>query len=138
MQHNNAKAHYTFHFRMQRYIRKATTALRVAAILTTLLTIQCRCGQVDHTEKIQEFFLQPGHTNNWAVLVCSSRFWFNYRHVSNVLSLYHSIKRLGIPDRYAHSLQRDTTWFDFSNIIMMLSDNMPCNARNPDPGTRCC
>lgn len=20
-----------------------------------------------------------GHTNNWAVLVCSSRYWFNYR-----------------------------------------------------------
>ena len=32
--------------------------------------------------------------------VCTSRFWFNYRHVANVLSIYRSVKRLGIPDRY--------------------------------------
>ncbi|MFH4984203.1 hypothetical protein AB6A40_010912, partial [Gnathostoma spinigerum] len=50
----------------------------------------------------------------------TSRFWFNYRHVANVLSLYHSVKRLGIPD---------------SNIILMLADDMPCNPRNPQPGT---
>jgi hypothetical protein len=48
----------------------------------------------------KEFFERSGHTNNWAVLVCTSRFWFNYRHVANVLSLYHSVKRLGIPDRF--------------------------------------
>lgn len=51
--------------------------------------------------------------------MCSSRFWFNYRHVANVLSLYRSLKRLGLPD---------------SNIILMLADNIPCNARNPSPG----
>jgi glycosylphosphatidylinositol transamidase (GPIT) subunit GPI8 len=28
------------------------------------------------------------HTNNWAVLVCTSRYWFNYRHMANTLSLY--------------------------------------------------
>lgn len=60
------------------------------------------------------------HTNNWAVLVDTSRFWFNYRHIANTLSLYHSVKRLGIPD---------------SQIILMLADDMPCNARNPRPGT---
>ncbi|KAK6014176.1 hypothetical protein OSTOST_20469, partial [Ostertagia ostertagi] len=48
--------------------------------------------------RIEEFFDTPGHTNNWAVLVCTSRFWFNYRHVSNVLALYHTVKRLGIPE----------------------------------------
>uniref|UniRef100_A0A914WIT1 GPI-anchor transamidase n=1 Tax=Plectus sambesii TaxID=2011161 RepID=A0A914WIT1_9BILA len=69
---------------------------------------------------VKEFFERSGHTNNWAILVCTSRFWFNYRHVANVLSLYHSVKRLGIPD---------------SQIIMMLADDMPCNARNPRPGT---
>lgn len=51
-------------------------------------------------EKIGTFFSRSEHTNNWAVLVCSSRYWFNYRHVANVLSLYHSVKRLGIPDRF--------------------------------------
>ncbi|CAO4373924.1 unnamed protein product [Caenorhabditis nigoni] len=70
--------------------------------------------------KIDELFDTPGHTNNWAVLVCTSKFWFNYRHVSNVLALYHSIKRLGVPD---------------SNIIMMLAEDVPCNSRNPRPGT---
>ncbi len=41
----------------------------------------------------------PNHTNNWAVIVDTSRFWFNYRHAANVLSIYRSVKRLGIPDR---------------------------------------
>jgi phosphatidylinositol glycan class K len=52
------------------------------------------------------------HSNNWAVLVCTSTFWFNYRHVANVLSVYHIIKRLGIPD---------------DHIILMLADDMACN-----------
>lgn len=63
---------------------------------------------------------QTGHSNNWAVLVCTSRFWFNYRHEANALSVYHSIKRLGIPD---------------SQIILMLADDMACNPRNPRPAT---
>jgi len=43
------------------------------------------------------------------VLVCASRYWFNYRHVANTLSMYRTVKRLGIPD---------------SNIILMLADDM--------------
>lgn len=62
---------------------------------------------------------QP-HTSNWAVLVSTSRFWFNYRHLANVLSLYRTVKRLGIPD---------------SQIILMLPDDMACNPRNAFPGT---
>ncbi|XP_071947451.1 putative GPI-anchor transamidase [Antedon mediterranea] len=65
-----------------------------------------------------ENVFKSGHTNNWAVLVCTSRFWFNYRHVANALSVYRSVKRLGIPD---------------SHIILMLADDMACNARNPRP-----
>ncbi|KAF2091856.1 hypothetical protein K490DRAFT_32265 [Saccharata proteae CBS 121410] len=60
------------------------------------------------------------HTSNWAVLVSTSRFWFNYRHLANVLSLYRTVKRLGIPD---------------SQIILMLPDDMACNSRNAFPGT---
>eukprot|EP00898_Chlorokybus_atmophyticus_P003998 jgi/Chlat1/459/Chrsp103S01065 len=56
------------------------------------------------------------HTNNWAVLVCTSRFWFNYRHVANTLSI--TVKRLGIPD---------------SRIILMLADDIACNPRNSFP-----
>lgn len=60
------------------------------------------------------------HTNNWAVLVSTSRFWFNYRHMANTLSLYRTVKRMGIPD---------------SQIILMLADDIACNPRNAFPGT---
>ncbi|GAA5977643.1 hypothetical protein JCM11641_006887 [Rhodosporidiobolus odoratus] len=59
-------------------------------------------------------------TNNWAVLVCTSRFWFNYRHMSNTLAMYRTVKRLGIPD---------------SQIILMLADDAACNPRNPFAGS---
>ncbi|GAA5928536.1 GPI-anchor transamidase [Sporobolomyces koalae] len=59
-------------------------------------------------------------TNNWAVLVCTSRFWFNYRHMANTLAMYRTVKRLGIPD---------------SQIILMLADDVACNPRNPFAGT---
>ncbi|KMU82591.1 GPI-anchor transamidase [Coccidioides immitis H538.4] len=65
-------------------------------------------------------FVAATHTSNWAVLVSTSRFWFNYRHLANVLSLYRTVKRLGIPD---------------SQIILMLPDDMACNPRNAFPGT---
>lgn len=51
--------------------------------------------------------------------MCASRFWFNYRHVANTLSVYRSVRRLGVPD---------------SNIILMLAENVACDARNPAPG----
>ena len=59
------------------------------------------------------------HTNNWAVLVCASRYWFNYRHVANTLSVYRSVKRLGIPD---------------SQVLLFLADDMACNGRNEQMG----
>ena len=62
----------------------------------------------------------PGnHTNNWVVLVDTSRFWFNYRHAGNVFSLYRIVRRLGVPD---------------SHIILMVADGMACDAQNPFPG----
>ncbi|EIW67126.1 hypothetical protein TREMEDRAFT_15877, partial [Tremella mesenterica DSM 1558] len=61
---------------------------------------------------------KDGHTNNWAVLVSSSRYWFNYRHMANTLAMYRTLKRLGMPD---------------SNIILMLADDVACNPRNPFP-----
>lgn len=64
--------------------------------------------------------LKPGnHTSNVAVIVSSSRYWFNYRHVTNALSIYHLLKRGGITD---------------DNIVLMLADDMPCNMRNSHRG----
>lgn len=72
------------------------------------------------SENAQHIVSTSGHTNNWAVLVSTSRFWFNYRHMANTLSLYRTVKRLGIPD---------------SQIILMLADDIACNPRNAFPGT---
>jgi phosphatidylinositol glycan class K len=55
------------------------------------------------------------HTNNWAVIVDTSIFWFNYRHIANALSVYRVVKSLGIPD---------------NQIILMLADDIACNPRN--------
>jgi phosphatidylinositol glycan class K len=56
------------------------------------------------------------HTSNHAVIVSSSRYWFNYRHAINALSIYQLVKENGIPDE---------------NILLMLADDFPTNARNP-------
>lgn len=55
---------------------------------------------------------------NYAVLVCSSRFWFNYRHIQNTLEIYTQVKRLGLQDE---------------NIILMLADDVLCNPRHRNP-----
>jgi phosphatidylinositol glycan class K len=48
----------------------------------------------------------------------TSRFWFNYRHIANTLSMYRTVKRLGIPD---------------SHIILMLADDMARLSTSPFP-----
>ncbi len=83
--------------------------LRVLWILFALLFAE----QTDVEENDPS--MSSGHANNWAVLVCTSAFWFNYRHVANVLSVYRMAKSLGIPD---------------DHIILMLADDMACNGRN--------
>jgi len=58
-------------------------------------------------------------TSTHAILLSTSKYWFNYRHTANVLSIYRTIKKLGIPD---------------TNILLFLPDDMPCNPRNCLPG----
>ncbi|KAI3787894.1 hypothetical protein L2E82_00392 [Cichorium intybus] len=83
----------------------------------TAITVSLLCSFV-HFSHAASSTSTPVHTNNWAVLVCTSRFWFNYRHMANTLSLYRTVKRLGIPDE---------------RIILMLADDMACNSRNKYP-----
>lgn len=85
-------------------------------VLSLFLALLATVAASADTENSNE----SGHTNNWAVLVSTSRFWFNYRHMANVLGFYRNIKRLGIPD---------------SQIIVMLSDDVACNPRNPYVGS---
>ena len=43
-------------------------------------------------ERARGFFNKHGngnHTNNWAVLVCASRYWFNYR--VRLACIFHSL-----------------------------------------------
>jgi len=90
---------------------------RVAVVVLAVAVGLCGAGVPEEAQATE--FLSK-HSNNWAVLVDTSRFWFNYRHVANVLSMYRSVKRLGIPD---------------SQIILMVADDMACNPRNPRPAT---
>ena len=59
------------------------------------------------------------HRNNWAVVVDSSRFWYNYRHMANALGIYRVLRDLGVPE---------------DHIVLMMADDAACNARNGFPG----
>jgi GPI-anchor transamidase subunit K len=56
------------------------------------------------------------HKSNYAVVLSSSRYWFNYRHTANALSVYQILKRNG---------------FDDDDIVLMLADEWSVNPRNP-------
>lgn len=57
--------------------------------------------------------------DTWVVLVAASRYWFNYRHLANVLAVYKIVKEHGVSD---------------SNIILMNGFDDICGTRNPFPG----
>lgn len=89
-------------------------------ILVALSTLVALCSASPQAAGMQPDAVQAGsHTSNWAVLLSTSRYWFNYRHISDALTFYHICRRLGISD---------------SNIILMLPDDMACSPRNPYPG----
>jgi len=96
--------------------------MRFFSVFQLLLCLSTWAVGVYSSEYTKEQIATNGstHTNNWAVLVCSSRYWFNYRHMANTLGMYRTVKRLGIPD---------------SNIILMLADDTSCNLRNKFPGS---
>ena len=58
-------------------------------------------------------------SENWAVLIDSSKFYFNYRHTVNTLLIYKLLKRFH---------------FDDDHIILMLPENHQCHPRNLYPG----
>ena len=61
------------------------------------------------------------NNNNWVVLTSASRYWHNYRHGSNVMSVYQAARSQG-------GMSDD-------NILLMLAENYACDPRNPLPGT---
>ena len=58
--------------------------------------------------------------DNWAILLCTSRYYYNYRHYVNALSVYKTLKDAGFRD---------------DRIIFLNTENeVTCDARNPYPG----
>lgn len=71
--------------------RKVTTEMFLSSFLRLSLCILSWIWVVlssnSSDQAVKDFFENNGgstHTNNWAVLVCSSRYWFNYRVCSAV------------------------------------------------------
>lgn len=59
--------------------------LQVLAWLS-IWSLAASCANAAHEDAVKNFFSKneatgsnSAHTNNWAVLVCASRYWFNYR-----------------------------------------------------------
>ena len=61
------------------------------------------------------FVVQARLDDHFAVLVDSSIYFRNFRHVVNTLTLYKHLRDQGVPKE---------------NIIVMIADDMQCNARN--------
>lgn len=89
------------------------------SIFTVLIGL-CLIQKCSRANELNVSTSSKSPRNNWAILVSTSKYWYNYRHTANVLSIYRSIKRLGIDD---------------AHIILMLADDTACDARNPWPGT---
>ena len=113
-------------FLTESQVDQVTRFFENAGLGDTLASLQGRdptssfaSSALNTTGSVHDGSVRGGHTNNWAVLVCTSKFWFNYRHIANTLGMYRTVKRLGIPD---------------SHIILMLADDAACNPRNKFPG----
>ena len=84
--------------------------LLVSAVLLWLSPTYCYAAQLSVPNAAAS-----ASTNTWVVLVSTSRYWFNYRHTANALSIYRIVKAAGVPD---------------SNIVLLLPDDFACQPRN--------
>lgn len=80
------------------------------ALILSAVCYETLANDAAQEARVRNFFAKNGgssdssHTNNWAVLVCASRYWFNYRvrnhprriiiclnpfqHMANALGMY--------------------------------------------------
>lgn len=63
------------------------------------------------------------YQKNYAILISTSLFWFNYRGQNNVNVHYHALKKLGFRD---------------SEILIFSPEEFTCNPRNNRPGQMTC
>lgn len=66
------------------------------------------------------WIVSGAYHDNWAVLLCTSRFYFNYRHLVNTLAVYHTIRKAGFPQERI--------------IFMNAEEDVTCDNRNPLSG----
>ena len=102
--------------------RKSLTLSRLSLFLSAFLVINYLSMSSRSTRMILAFAsqLEPQHVENFAVIVSTSKYYYNYRHTANAVGIYKYLKEVGgIPDQ---------------NIVLMLSDDLQCDARNPLPG----
>ena len=115
-----------------------------------------------NTAAVHDFFNKnaapspSAHTNNWAVLVCASRYWFNYRvrHRHSFWCVTQPLETLSTWQMHSEctcnalTLSQARAYNVFpryrtvkrlgipdSNIILMLADDASCNLRNKFPGS---
>lgn len=59
-----------------------------------------------------------GEITTWAVLVGTSRYWHNYRHLANVMAMYGIVKDMGMVDEH---------------VLVMIASDAACDSRNSHP-----
>lgn len=64
-------------------------------------------------------FFHESSEDTWAVIIGTSRYWYNYRHTSNPLNIYRALVARGIAD---------------SHIILGIAGDVTCGSANPMPG----
>jgi len=67
--------------RVQRGLKLRSMLLASVLHWLSIWSLVTSCTSVTQEDTVRTFFgnSNSAHTNNWAVLVCSSRYWFNYR-----------------------------------------------------------
>jgi hypothetical protein len=79
--------------------------------------------QQQHQQQTSWASSSGNHTSNWAVLVATSKYWYNYRHMANTLSFYRTVKRLGIPGMLCLF---SVGWQPLFQLSVPLSGTNPC------------
>ena len=100
---------------IKRVITKCSRRHSLSILLCMLLIFHATALASSYEEQHDK------HDSNYAIIVSTSRYYFNYRHSANALSIYDLLKTRGkFPD---------------SNIILMLAQDYSYDARNPIKNT---
>ena len=97
-------------------MRRFQSLILVLLLLTNMSRCMVYASSTSHTHRDE---MNEQQDDTWAVIVNASKFWLNYRHTANAMAMYHSLKRMGLPD---------------SRIVLMHADCATCDPRMMHPG----